>query len=313
MAFRIHPDASVDPGNDRDHPLPVAANGSSGRRTIGALPASGTNFVRISWLGGGPDPSIALAADAGDDTSIPIDGAVHPVFNRPGGQGGHVGDAQVARTSVPGVYLIRLFLNAAATWAITFANNDARAHGVVWVVADSDDDSQQPWIHLTVAGVASPEIRFSAVAGGPQLRHDIEVTNFGTGPITVTGFNPPITAPYGAATFPVTIGPNSTSPAREQVSFNPPARAGERPVSQHRLVTAGKTDAGPFGSGHNDRISLSAQTLDDGQSEGEVRCSGRRESGLPCECTSFIPTPNAPAVCRRPGCHHSSTLHTFPQ
>jgi hypothetical protein len=165
------------------------------------------SFLRIAWLGGGPDPSIALAADTGDDTPIPMDGFVHPVFNLPGGQGTDAGDAQVTATDAEGVYRLRMFLNAAATWTITFTNNDASAHGLVWVVADSDEDSEQPWIHVAVPNAPSAEITFVAVAGDRRKTRDIEISNFGTGPVTVDGFTPAITAPFGASTFPVALGP----------------------------------------------------------------------------------------------------------
>src|SRR5262245_44953407 len=143
MPFRVYPDTTVDPGNDRDHPLQVAANSSTGRKAIGSLPASGICFVRIAWIGGGPDPAITLAADTGDDTPIPMDRFVHPVFNLPGGLGSDIGDGQVLPTDAAGVYLLRIFLNAAATWTIGFTNNDTKAHSIVWVVADSEAEAQQ--------------------------------------------------------------------------------------------------------------------------------------------------------------------------
>jgi hypothetical protein len=67
MAFHVYPDEL---GNIHEHPLSIAAGTSGGLKPIGPLPGSGNSFIRIQMLGGGPNPTISLQANKGDEVAI---------------------------------------------------------------------------------------------------------------------------------------------------------------------------------------------------------------------------------------------------
>lgn len=253
MAFQVYPDEA---GNSRDRPLSVAAGASTGLKSIGPLAASGTTFIRIAWRpAGGPDPSVTLKADGGDETAIPIDGMTHFVLTA---NGLDAGDA-ILEPALNGVYRLRIFLQTAATWQINLKNNDAVGCTLTWVVADSDNESQQPWIHATFRNAVPAAVAFDANVG-QRVEERIDIKNFGTGPLGVGGLTPAIAAPYAISGLPVTLGPNQAQPAVVTIAFNAPNTPSDTPISSYTFITGDKTDFGPFGSGHNNTLSLRAHT-----------------------------------------------------
>jgi hypothetical protein len=314
MAFHVFPDEF---GNNRDHPLPVPAGESTGLKAIGSLPENGTTVIRIAWIGGGPDPLVILKADNGGETPIPIDGQAHPVMTSPGETGIDAGDA-LLDAPVSGVYRLRIFSNATADWEINFKNSDAVPHGVTWVVADSDDDSMQPWIHAAVASESSANLDFNAVAG-EHLEKQLVIANFGTGAATVSSVTPAISLPFTISGLPAALPPVASLRAIVTVGFDAPSTAGEIPLTRHTLVTSGKTDPGPFGSGHNNTIGLHATTRVREPEQDpppppppppppSTRCLAKLPDGTPCKCKGFQPL-GIGGRCKVNGCNHRFAQH----
>lgn len=222
---------------------------------LGPLGVTGTAFIRIAWQPmTGPNPVVTLTAGGGA-TAIPFDGMTHSVLNA---AGDHAGDA-ILGAAVGGVFLLRIFLDNTGVWEMEIANGDAAPHAMTWVVADSDEDSRQPWIHTTFHGAAPVAVLLDAVVG-QHVDAQIQIANLGTGPFTVSGVTPAIAAPYTLAGVPAIVAPNAGAPAVITVGFDAPATPGDRPETIHALVTAGKVDPGPFGTVHNNRIGLRAHT-----------------------------------------------------
>jgi hypothetical protein len=249
MAFHVYPDEA---GNIHDHPLSIAAGTSSGLKPIGPLLGSGQKLIRIAMLGGGPDPTISLKANTGDEVPIPIDGFTHAVYTLPGGMPPDAGDAELA-APVNGVYLLTIFLSAAATWQIRINNNDmAAAHGFTWVVADTDNESRQPWINTTPTGSFN-------VFSGQADTFAVHVTNSGTGDANMIAGAAPGPG-FVVTTVPAPIPPNGAG----DIIITYTGAAGPGQVSADYTATAdgSKPDstAIPGSSAHNNKVKLTAVT-----------------------------------------------------
>lgn len=251
MAFHVYPDEFE---NNRDHPLSVPPGESTGLKAIGTLPETGSTVIRIAWISGGPDPTLTLKVDGGDETPVPIDGMTHPVMTGPAGGGIDAGDALLDQP-VEGVYRLRIFLHATANWAISFRNNDAVPHALTWVVADSEDDSKQPWIHAAVSTASHANLEFETGVGKHEEKQ-LKISNFGTGGATISGITPAISSPFTLSGLPAAVPPVAKVRTTVTVGFDAPNEPGETPLTQHTLVAIDKTDPGPFGTGHNNTIQL---------------------------------------------------------
>lgn len=153
------------------------------------------------------------------------------------------------------VYLLRVIISiVGTTLKIKITNDTSVARDFVWVVADSDADSLQPWIHVTPAALTYTALVNQAANLTAQ---SLQITNRGTGPLTVTSVTPSIAAPYTISGLPVTRDPNPATPASVSIGFTAPSAIGDTPLANFAF------DGDPgtvFGTGHNRGFSLSATT-----------------------------------------------------
>src|SRR4051812_8164231 len=126
MGFNVYPDEA---GNVQTQPLTINA-GAKATKDIGSRPATGSTFIRIALLDTGTAPTFALIAGAGSETQPGTFPNVNSVFTA------GATDAGDARTYpvVGGVYLIEIFMNAAATWQLVINNNAVTPQNFTWVV-----------------------------------------------------------------------------------------------------------------------------------------------------------------------------------
>ncbi|MEI9971365.1 MAG: hypothetical protein WDO73_04515 [Ignavibacteriota bacterium] len=129
---------------------------------------------------------------------IPIDGFFHSVFLA---DLSDAGDVSIA-PAVGGVYLVTFFLSEATTWQLRIVNTDAAAHTFVWVVGDSDAESQQPWINTAPTGSYN-------VFSGQDDTFAVVVTNSGTGTANLVAGAAP-GAGFVVTTVPLPIPPNGS-------------------------------------------------------------------------------------------------------
>jgi len=288
MPFIIYPDAATAIGLGQPIGTPVHLGDGEAMRSfvplaglVGPDPSEGnapTTFIRISMLGlpvtadkqpkiellahdpsepnGSPapplDPNTAVALAAGvslfDDVHNPV-GAALAYFSPP---------------YLDNVYLLKVAIEIPGTklW-IRISNTTGAARNFVWVVADNDAETRQPWVHATYRDAAPAEITFNASVGqtSAEPAQPIAITNRGTGSLTVSGVNPAIAAPYTMSGLPLTLGPNPNTPATVTVSFDTPSTAGDIPAATFRFITNDNTDPGLFGAGHNNKLILSAHIL----------------------------------------------------
>jgi probable HAF family extracellular repeat protein len=127
---------------------------------------------------------------------------------------------------------------------IRITNKTEADRDFVWVVADNEDESRQPWIHAT-----PPSISFDVLAGQTAQR-DLKITNRGTGRLRVSDLDPgfPAGGPNELDVFPLPLrlAPNHTSTLRFE--FHAQDELKDITIPQHLL----SDDPGPFGGqGHN--------------------------------------------------------------
>jgi N-acetylneuraminic acid mutarotase len=165
------------------------------------------------------------------------------------------------------VYLLKVVIQIAGTrlW-LRMTNTtgtepeDDEPRRLVWVVADSERESRQPWIQVTSRFGNPAEIKFDTFVGQMGATAlPLQITNFGTGPLTVVGVTPALPAPFTVLDLPVTIGPNARALVR--FMFDAPSSPGENAPAVFRLVTADPPDQGPFALGHNDQFILNSRTF----------------------------------------------------
>lgn len=276
MTFNIYPDAPTaqllakPPGS----PIRLAANEAMSTyvelaNNVGPDPVQGnlpTCFIRIAVSGTPVPPTMQprfelLAHDPttpGGSPPPPLDpNAATSIVNAVAlSDDVNVGAAR-AYFSPPftdNVYLLKVTIEIAGTrlW-LRITNTTGSDRQFVWVVADSDGDAQQPWIHTTPAAVAFKSL------GGAVPAQPVVISNRGTGPCAVGATGPALAAPYTLSGLPVMVGPNPARPPTVMVGFNAPAVPGDIAAQVLEFVTSSKPDPGPFDSnGHNNRLTLSA-------------------------------------------------------
>lgn len=284
MPFTIYPDADTAELLDKPvrTPILLAPGEAMGRfvplaEHFGPNPEAGgvpTCFICIAMSGGAPgaQPKFELLAHDPDrpnsSAARPLDPNTNISLATAVGLTDDVNstDAALVYFSPPfrdNVYLLKVVLEISNTkfW-LRITNKTDSARRFVWVAADSDVDARQPWIHATFQGSTPANVRFDATAGqmSAETAQPIVISNFGTGPFTIDGVTPSVQAPYTIAGLPVTLGPNPLSPPRVTVGFNAPNSPGDLAQLVFTFVTSNKTDAGPFGAGHNNQFLLSAHT-----------------------------------------------------
>jgi len=292
MTSRVFPSAPAGP-------LVVAAGGQSVFVPFEELAGGGaddlTMFLRLVKLGsgcaapGGPDPLIRLKAGGGpavEVTMFPDATSVHD------GQGVHVADA-MCDVRGDGVYRVRVFIaRPRSAWQLQIANQDTEPRGFTWVVADNDQEAQQPWIDLPAS------VGFEALAG-QQVIKGVRVANLGTGPLTIgdaVGLRP---GPgFELVAVPGPVSPNGCGEL--QVRFT----ASSTPGTSTAVYTARSDDPT---AGHNRRVTLTATTHQPDVAIMAVDPQAKREYMNSLAASDFVAAMNA--VFRIP--HPLGTI-TFP-
>lgn len=160
------------------------------------------------------------------------------------------------------MFLVKIVVEIPGTplW-LQLSNANQVACKYVWVVADDEADTAQPWINLVGPqgpGVNVPVV-IDAYAGQPLELNAVGLTlqNFGSGASTIVSFSPPLPAPFASRGLPLTLAPNQISQRDLTLGVDKPT-AGPRPPAVFRLATRDNNDPGPFGAQHNDGVTLSA-------------------------------------------------------
>lgn len=247
MAFHVYPDPQT-------APLNVAAGADSALIpvvTLVSAEVTPTMYLRLVKLGagcaapGGPAPTVRLKSGAGDIVVVPT-GSTAAIYDGPGGTGQE--GAVTMDAAAPGdVFRIRIFMFGNLTgWQIQVHNNDAVARDFTWVVADTDTDSQQPWVH------AGASLTYDAPTNR-TVSLSTEVQNRGTGNLTINNVAPGPGFTLGA--IPGPIAPNSC--ANLPIQFAAGGAPGQAVVN-YDLSTNDTT--GQIGGTHNRRVALTATT-----------------------------------------------------
>ena len=245
MAFDVYP-------NPQTAPLSIAPGGAGTATALTTERHSGGSpdemFIRVAIVASAVAPTLKLAAGAGDAVVVPL-GTTAAIFDGPGSTGNYVA-AAIMEAEANGVYLVTVVLSKlGSAWTLTIVNNDAASREFTFVVADSDADSQQPWIDVATT------LAFDALiteTGAQSLR----VFNYGTGALsglvaTASGAN--------AASFAVTVPPattvNPNSTADISVALQPTAT----PQSLAATLDIASNDTTAVKvAGHNSETALSA-------------------------------------------------------
>ncbi|GGT11715.1 SMP-30/gluconolactonase/LRE family protein [Nonomuraea spiralis] len=209
-------------------------------------------WIRIVKVGAGcgpsgpPHPAVRLKADTGDVVEVPISPTPVVLLNGPQGSP-PAANANMA-AEADDVYLVRVtVLRQILKWRLQLVNNDAAARDFVWVVADHNAESRQPWIDL-------PTTLDFEVDVGQEARRSLQVVNRGTGTLTMgdgEGFQP---GPgFVLSAVPKSIGPNAC--ANLDVTFT----GVPGPATVHAVYDATSNDTkAKTTPGHNHRVTLTA-------------------------------------------------------
>jgi hypothetical protein len=153
------------------------------------------------------------------------------------------------------VFLLKVVINIAGTTIkVRLTNTTGTPREFVWVVGDTDANSQRPWIHL------SPDaIEFAALVGetSDKTAQSLGIINRGTGPLTITGVSPAVSTPFTVAALASNVLPNAAVPANLTLGFDAPLVIGPTAIATFEL----QGDSGAVaGAGHNKQFTLSATT-----------------------------------------------------
>jgi hypothetical protein len=246
MAFDVYPLTHTAPLDVPPGGAGTTTTFTQERRSSGANPQM---YIRVAILGSATAPTLKLQAGGGDPVTA-VSGTTTSIFDAPGDTGNYVADCLLS-PQPNGVYLINVFLylTTASTWKLTIVNNDVVNRGFVFVVADSDANSQQPWIEMETA------IHFDALiteTGNQALR----IFNYGTGPLTISTSSP--TGP-GAASF--TFAPPGGASVNPNSSLDIPVTLVSVATPQALSATldvASNDSLAQKATGHNSEVALSA-------------------------------------------------------
>ena len=162
-----------------------------------------------------------------------------------------LGDAWVTQVANVSNIIVAFDQATTVTWHLTIKNNDTTTDGqFTWVVADNPTDTVQPWID-----VEPVTLSFDALIN--EVEPDsVQVTNYGTGPFTVTAVNPALPAALVlGTTLPLTLSPGAA--AALQVTFNAPGTSG--PTNATATLTINPADpAAGTTAGHNQQLTINA-------------------------------------------------------
>jgi Mg-chelatase subunit ChlD len=171
--------------------------------------------------------------------------------------GTRLGDAWVTPSSANVFDIFMGFdQTPSVTWNLTIQNNDTTTDGqFTWVVADNPADTVQPWIDVEPVTLA-----FDALIGEVESSADdadsVQVSNYGTGPFTVTALSPALPANLTlATTLPLTLQPGATVPLT--VTFTAPGTSGPTNATVTLTINPADSAAGTT-AGHNEQLTINA-------------------------------------------------------
>jgi hypothetical protein len=258
MAYHVYPDPQT-------APLTAGAGASSVPITIDKLVGIGsgpygldTMFIRVVMLGtgcsasGAADPGLLLSINGNPAVNVTIDTPdVASLRTNPADPATEVANAKAFAESND-VYRIEVYAFADLTpytMQLQIHNNDAAARDFTWVVASTDPESLKGWINVPLA-----TLDVQALISQPATTHVIQVSNRGTGPLTI--LPGVLGSGFAFVSAPPPIDPNACGDVT--ISFTAPASPGQATV----LYNVDSDDA--LGSttwaGHKKQVQLTATT-----------------------------------------------------
>lgn len=154
------------------------------------------------------------------------------------------------------VYFLKIIIfSPSTTFEIRIENNSAAAWEIVWVEADTDDGSQQPWIDVTPA-----ELNYNHLITESDTQA-ITVTNKGTGAFNITGLNPTLGTGFSLpmpSPLPATVAPNNSIPL--QITFAAPSTPADTASAATTVVIDPPDLGASTTTGHNQQVTLNTQT-----------------------------------------------------
>ncbi|MFJ4245053.1 hypothetical protein ACIP17_31140 [Streptomyces iakyrus] len=210
-------------------------------------------YIRVAMFGGVSPPTVFLKA--GNGTEVRLNSFTTAVSRGPESTD-YVGDARLF-ADANNVFRIRMGFDqdTSEQWQLGIKNNDITVtREFTWVVAESEAESAQPWI-----AVSPPDLAYHALVGD-TLEHSVQVSNKGTGPLSITSTAPALPAGFAiGSTLPLTIPPSRS----EWLTFtfrapkSPPLPNGTITATVALTATPPDTTASNT-SGHNQEVSLTA-------------------------------------------------------
>lgn len=263
MPFHIYPD----PPNEPLELGPSALSSALDLEVLVTPPSGGfaTMFLRLIALGppipAGNEPSVLLTVGAaGTETEVLPGGP----FNTPVSDGSDPG-AVSARLNIDdnNMYVLEMTVYTAVNtgWQIRIRNRDTEERRFTWVVASSDAESRQPWVHAETATLNFDQetaggmtVERFHLTGETSLPRSILVHNFGTGEAQITTAAGPIPGSnfeLGAIPPPIPVNGVQAIP----VVFHAPATSG----TSSTTITLETNDPHAMnGFEHNNVVNLSA-------------------------------------------------------
>jgi|GEM_PF-4907601 len=265
MAFDVYPQPQTAPltlGAGATSPAQSFAE-RTGLDGVTGLTAS---WIRISKIDPGdtctppvgPGDFVVHLSAGGPFVPVPIapDPAIASIEN---GSAETVANARMYEES-DGVYLVQILFPLDTTgnsWELQIENTSGSARDFVWVVADSDADSFQPWLDVRNTGAELPfECGGGHVLVDRPAYGQVQVTNLGTGPLAFTD----TPGPLGGSDFELLSVPIPLGTKRCEtflVQYNAPATPG---ASADHVWDIGSDDVEAVtdsGSEHNRRVTIS--------------------------------------------------------
>lgn len=271
MAFHVYPDTY---NNAQANPEEIPANTYSPLEDIEKLTGpdvidgdlfNNVMFIRVALLDPGPviAPTVKLRV-TNNLTSPHSTGLATDIVatSRPGtfiydGNGTSMASGIFFGHQGNGVYLVKVVVFEQLTsWEMSIKNNDpSSSREFTWVVADSDDHSQQPWIDI-------PEQLAYDTLAGQSIPKPLEVANKGTDSLTITDVpNTPLGSGFTLSEVPNPIDPNACGNLK--ITFDAPNVPGLTPAPGANPVTYTVTSddtTALTAAGHNKQVSLVATT-----------------------------------------------------
>ncbi|MCX5001197.1 VWA domain-containing protein [Streptomyces sp. NBC_00638] len=253
MSFAVFPDPPTEP-------LTVAAGDITftpiSQLTGSSVPVGAylkMMFIRVAMSGGSSPPELFVKAGTGSEVKIT---ALTTAVFRSDNPADYVGDVQQF-SEANNVYRIRVGFDKDTTeaWQFGIRNKDlSAAREFTWVVADSEAEAAQPWIVVSPARHAFPALV------GDSLEQRVQVSNKGTGPLTITAIAPALPVGFTlGSTLPLMVPPSGTAPLtiKFDAPDTPPAPDGQ--ITARIALTATPPDTTASSSaGHNQEVSLTA-------------------------------------------------------